>query len=408
MDEHSSQETKSLIDAFTREPSPLRSDIPVEFTDQEKQQISLIFNSNMYSHPNKETEHHQLIFHASDVLSEKINPFVFEDDESEDENENENENENQDDEALPFDLFYFTGEKSKFYEQLENFVDERISDEEFSSEQSAEEKHQDYSAKATVKATGNERPLVNTQRENSIPCTSITQQDVLFGRGERINNHEGNQYFRRMVSSMTSKYKNCPRSDKADIANSIVAVIHQRGGRFLAPIPNSNLWNIVEGSVIRSKTSHALRDSVQRFKKRNRSSFMNVRRENAISHRSITQQDVLLGRGYVSNNHEGNQYFRRMVASMASKYKSCSKSDKADIANSIVDNIRQRGGRFLAPIPNSQSWDIVEGRVIRRKTSRALRDNILIAKTSRAQHDNILVPKTSRALRENILVAKQA
>ena len=374
MDEYSSQATESLIDGFNREPSPVTSSIPLEFTDLEKQQLSVIFNGNMCSYSNKNNECYEWQSNARYVQPETTNSPVFK--------ENDGEDAKIDNEILPFGILDFILPEDEATEQLYDFVDELISDED--NIETADPRYvTDLSSKkkqvnTKMKTTRKKSSLMNERQKDLVSFRSITQQDVLYGRGERTNNHEGNKYFRKIVSSMASKYKTCSRSDKSVIANSIIDVIHERGGRFLAPIPNSNSWNIVKGREIKRKTSHALRDKVLLLNKRNPSFFMNMRQKKSICHRSITPHDVLFGRGYGTNNHEGNKYFRSMVSSMASKYKSSSKSEKTDIAKHIIDVIHKRGGRFLAPFPNTNLWNIVEGREMRKKTSQALRDTVLL------------------------------
>lgn len=64
---------------------------------------------------------------------------------------------------------------------------------------------------------------------------------------------------------------------------------------------------------------------------------------------SVTINDVLCGRGGLTNNHPGNVFFRSLVRDRQEKYLFASKRDKALVAHGIVDVIRQLDppGRFL-------------------------------------------------------------
>jgi len=95
-----------------------------------------------------------------------------------------------------------------------------------------------------------------------IPNSSINQDDVLFGRGKKSNNHPGNMYFRELVSRMASHYKDCTRKQNTALSHSIVDAIQKKGGKFLSPVSNdSNFWVEMRGVALRKKTSQAMRDS---------------------------------------------------------------------------------------------------------------------------------------------------
>lgn len=65
-------------------------------------------------------------------------------------------------------------------------------------------------------------------------------QDVLLGKGSAINNHPGNQSYRKMVDSQKAEFASQPiRARKRAIAMSIIDDIHSSGGRFLMEDPNT-------------------------------------------------------------------------------------------------------------------------------------------------------------------------
>lgn len=89
---------------------------------------------------------------------------------------------------------------------------------------------------------------------------------------------------------------------------------------------------------------------------------------------SISHNDVLCGRGGLTNHHPGNIFFRRMVRLRQESYLRASKRDKASVARDIVDTIRQLNppGRFLKK--GGDVWVEIGNRKAREKTSQALRE----------------------------------
>lgn len=71
--------------------------------------------------------------------------------------------------------------------------------------------------------------------------------------------------------------------------------------------------------------------------------------ERPIPNASIKKDDVLFGRGKRTTNHPGNKHFRSTVSRMAQEYKKNSKVRKTALSNRIVEEIHNKGGRFLAP-----------------------------------------------------------
>jgi len=93
------------------------------------------------------------------------------------------------------------------------------------------------------------------------------------------------------------------------------------------------------------------------------------------SQSNISVNDVLCGRGGLTNHHPGNVFFRKMVRHRQEQYLRASKRDKASVARDIVDTIRQLipPGRFLKK-GTSKQWTEIGDRKAREKTSQALRE----------------------------------
>mmetsp|Transcript_27702 Transcript_27702/g.40891 ORF Transcript_27702/g.40891 Transcript_27702/m.40891 type:complete len:552 (-) Transcript_27702:181-1836(-) len=86
--------------------------------------------------------------------------------------------------------------------------------------------------------------------------------------------------------------------------------------------------------------------------------------------------DVLCGRGGYINSHPGNERFRQLVEKRKRVYLSARfKQEKRLVANSIVSDIRDNKGRFLAKNTSTGEWHDIGDEKSRDKTSQALREN---------------------------------
>ena len=92
--------------------------------------------------------------------------------------------------------------------------------------------------------------------------------------------------------------------------------------------------------------------------------------------------DVLLGRGNNVNHRPGNVLFRKMAAEKSTEYTASAKKEHKDaIAQQLIGEIIDRGGRFLRPITAANSkgehvaaWEVVTGEVVSTKAKQAMRD----------------------------------
>jgi len=90
----------------------------------------------------------------------------------------------------------------------------------------------------------------------------------------------------------------------------------------------------------------------------------------------VTPFDVLSGRGGGTNNHPGNQVFRRLCDERRPKYVLARKMEKREIARSIVAAVRSRGGRFLKKNEKTGEWFDIGDAKATSKTSQALREGL--------------------------------
>lgn len=92
----------------------------------------------------------------------------------------------------------------------------------------------------------------------------VNQNDVLCGRGGATNNHIGNRNFRKLVAQHQQAYLMARKRDKRDIAQRIVSIVRNNGGRFLKRNDNSSEeWVDVGDKRACEKTSQALREGLE-------------------------------------------------------------------------------------------------------------------------------------------------
>jgi len=95
--------------------------------------------------------------------------------------------------------------------------------------------------------------------------------------------------------------------------------------------------------------------------------------------------DVLCGRGALTNEHPGNEWFRRLVRSNRQLYRSCPKHTKLLVAKAIVQAVqrtqRNPPGRFLEKTKTadgsvSNTWTPITYKSAVEKASQALREKV--------------------------------
>jgi hypothetical protein len=91
---------------------------------------------------------------------------------------------------------------------------------------------------------------------------------------------------------------------------------------------------------------------------------------------AYTDNDVLCGRGGVTNTHEGNVRFRTLVSDRQGEYLVAGKKEKGLMARAIVETIQDRGGRFIAKNATTDVWETVPEKKAIEKASQALREGL--------------------------------
>jgi hypothetical protein len=95
------------------------------------------------------------------------------------------------------------------------------------------------------------------------------EHDVLSGRGNFVNYHAGNEYFRSLVRSHKIAYIACPKPQKGKFSRIIVDEIRNRDppGRFLKQDAETKLWYDIGDKKALDKTRQALREGAPELMK---------------------------------------------------------------------------------------------------------------------------------------------
>lgn len=94
------------------------------------------------------------------------------------------------------------------------------------------------------------------------------EQDILFGRGNGVQNHPGNVSFREFVSGRKRDYIFAEKNEKTKISSSVYEEIKNQYPpvMFLEQDKNTLLWKEVEKKKAVSKIGQALRENAKEFK----------------------------------------------------------------------------------------------------------------------------------------------
>lgn len=95
----------------------------------------------------------------------------------------------------------------------------------------------------------------------------VRENDVLAGRGGKVNSHLGNVLFRKLIRENRLNYRsaNTKKLEKAFIAADIVYKIRNCGGRFLKYDEKTCLWHDIGDWKAIKKTGQALREDSTNF-----------------------------------------------------------------------------------------------------------------------------------------------
>ena len=105
--------------------------------------------------------------------------------------------------------------------------------------------------------------------EESSEIETPHEHDVLSGRGNYVNYHAGNEYFRALVRKYKVDYVKCPKPQKGKWSKIIYDEIKARDppGRFLKQDSTTKLWVDIGEKKALDKTRQALREGAPELAK---------------------------------------------------------------------------------------------------------------------------------------------
>lgn len=93
-------------------------------------------------------------------------------------------------------------------------------------------------------------------------------KDILCGRGNVFSNHEGNQYFGRIIRSSIREYVNASnRPEKIRVVDNIHQKIRASGARFCKVDNENKRWYELNDVQAHQKIGHAIRDTIRLLEK---------------------------------------------------------------------------------------------------------------------------------------------
>jgi hypothetical protein len=255
--------------------------------------------------------------------------------------------------------------------------------------------------------------------------SSIGVNDVLLGCSSVMDHHEGNRRFFELVKDYQQLYSQAKKLDKHNVSKHIVAIIVNRGGRFLVQ-QEDYIWEEVTSEracketsqalheetsqalhektsqVLREETSQALYESLakkqqqlealqqpqpqgtkmpvddERIIKMSASYVVIPNSNNTdLFSSSIGPNDVLLYCRGLMNHILGNRRFLELVKDYQQLYSQAKVLDRSKVSKQIVSIVVNRGGRFLMKQKGEENiWEEVTFEVAHKKTSQALRESL--------------------------------
>ncbi|KAL3930754.1 MAG: hypothetical protein SGBAC_011626 [Bacillariaceae sp.] len=200
---------------------------------------------------------------------------------------------------------------------------------------------------------------------------SPSENDVLC-LGRKVNN-VGNDRLLAIAAQHADWYNTGNSRERRVLVDLIMENIRKKGGRFLKPDEScSHHWQEVSVDEARSKIGQLFRN----LKKRARSSVTSsatATLSDADDARIVTtvgDEDVLFGRMY---EHAGNERLRQHVEVISAEYNASNRGRKKQIADSLVQEVKSRGGRFLKPIESGR-WVEVTDKMAETKVSARFRN----------------------------------
>lgn len=94
-----------------------------------------------------------------------------------------------------------------------------------------------------------------------------TNIDVINGKGQGVQRHRGNVFFRRFISAHKRTYAQAPKTDKKKISKGVVTTMRRFGARFLEYDIRTRCYHDIGDERAVEKTIQALREKQPEIRK---------------------------------------------------------------------------------------------------------------------------------------------
>eukprot|EP00980_Cylindrotheca_fusiformis_P028644 scaffold22625_cov174-Cylindrotheca_fusiformis.AAC.2 len=198
--------------------------------------------------------------------------------------------------------------------------------------------------------------------------------DVLFGK--RINRDGGNRTLRSHVQAHSMEYECANKTRKLELVEQVINDIQSSGGRFLVQEvvirddTTFTTWRLLRLDEVRGKIHQAFRNHRRpRVALQEQVATIAAAASKGTPSASVFVEpgpnDVLFGR---KRSNTGNKRVRQLVGALSDDYDSATtKVRKRQIANSVVEEIQNTGGRFLMQPDGTDRWEEVPNEFARNK-----------------------------------------
>eukprot|EP00980_Cylindrotheca_fusiformis_P019433 scaffold6708_cov134-Cylindrotheca_fusiformis.AAC.3 len=214
---------------------------------------------------------------------------------------------------------------------------------------------------------------INSENSAVLPIRPRAN-DVLFVYGQKMTNR-GNDLFRALAKEKSEKYGLGSSQQKAEISDGIINEVKSAGGRFLKQDTSNGLWVEVTLDEIRHKLRQMFRNYRRARSLLEKSEPSHFTRAIVITNDQLHPNDVLFGTS-LSRNNQGNLVLRQTVKDLSTEYDTATRIRKTQLNESIVEQIKTMGGRFLKQSSiDVNHWEEMADDIARSKIAKLFRNN---------------------------------
>ncbi|CAJ1932766.1 unnamed protein product [Cylindrotheca closterium] len=199
-----------------------------------------------------------------------------------------------------------------------------------------------------------------TAAQSPILTTELNANDALFMCCKKSHT-SGNDRLRKLVKETSGMYDAGNYETKKSIADKVINEIQEPGGRFLQHVKGSvAVWEVLPPKEIRAKTT-------QLFRNYRRSSSKNNVKERTLVSAGALPNDVVFGR---SERNRGTNLLHCLIKDRFEEYEALNRGKKLIVVNSIVDQLKGEGSRFLQPTKDFRGYVELSDELVRNRVSK--------------------------------------